>query len=48
MIGTKELSIFKPYHDLLKECVTQAALGKQMAQNRIEKEKAEKAIHDSA
>ena len=48
MIGTKELSIFKPYHDLLKECVTQAALGKQMAQNRIEKEKSEKAIHDSA
>ena len=26
----KELEIFIPYHNLLKECVTQAALGKEM------------------
>jgi hypothetical protein len=43
-----ELAIFRPYHDLLLQCATQASLGKKMHTYKEEKELYEAKIHENS
>ena len=47
ILNQLELADFIPYHNLLKECATQAALGKKMHTFREEKESFERQVHDN-
>ena len=47
IMSEKEFEIFRPYHNLLKECATKASLGKQMYTCKHEKEIFEAKYHEN-